>query len=161
MKSHKKNDNSINELVFDDIEPLTREFKDVEFSELEITKVKELKKENERYLKDFNKLLDNISSTEDKQKSLWKQIFENATADRMNAYIIWYDLYEDVYGRPNEHALHGQNLSRYMERMSKANEQLLKLAEQVFAAEKKNDNLVVSDDDIYNTLEKEYEKNKN
>lgn len=112
----------------------------------------EMCSENVRQLSDFSSLLDSISSTEDKQKSLWKQIYENAVTDRLNSYLIWSELYQAVRGKPSEHAINGQNLSRYIERMSKANDQLLKLAELVGAAKKK-DSPEVTEEDIYNELE--------
>jgi hypothetical protein len=157
MKSPKNN----NPLEFDDIHPLTKEFRETDFEDLEISKISELKNEKEKFVKEFADLLDNISSTEDKQKSLWKQIFENAVTDRVIAYIVWHDLYKTVYSNPSEHAIHGQNLARYMERMSKANEQLIKLSEQVFMAKKKDDSIIINEEDIYSTLEKETEKSKN
>lgn len=114
----------------------------------------ELYVQTSKQLSDFNDLLDTLASTEDKQKALWRQIYENALTDRMNAYLVWTDLYREVKGKPAEHAIHGQNLSRYMERMSKANDQLLKLAELVGNAKKK-DSPEITEDDIYSELEKE------
>lgn len=114
----------------------------------------ELQEKNAKELTSFNELLDSLSSTEDKQKSLWRQIYENAITDRMNAYIVWVDLYRDVQGRPSEHGIHGQNLSRYMERMSKANDQLLKLAELVGGAKKK-DSSEITEDALYQQMESE------
>jgi ethanolamine utilization protein EutQ (cupin superfamily) len=103
-------------------------------------------------LADFNELLNTLASTEDKQKSLWRQIYENAITDRMNAYLVWTDLYNEVQAKPAEHAIHGQNLSRYMERMSKANDQLIKLADLVGNAKKK-DSVEVTEEDLYRDME--------
>lgn len=105
-------------------------------------------------LKSFDVLLGTISSTEDKQKSLWRQIYENAITDRMNSYLLWTNLYSLVVNQPSEHAMHGQNLARYIERMSKANDQLIKLAELVGNAKKK-DTPEVSEDDLYTEMEAE------
>lgn len=114
-----------------------------------------LKSRTEDQLKGFNELLETLASTEDKQKSLWRQIYENSVTDRMNSYICWLDLYKEVQGKPSEHAIHGQNLSRYLERMSKANDQLLKLVELVGAAKKK-DTSEVTEDAIYREMEGSY-----
>lgn len=113
----------------------------------------ELKEESEKNLSDFDDLLDSISTTEERKKSLWRQIYKNAVTDRTNAYLSWSDLYSKVHGNPTEHAVHGQNLSRYMERMSKANDQLLKLAELVAAVKEKEEDESVSEEDLYNQLE--------
>lgn len=107
---------------------------------------------SEKNLKEFNELLDSLATTEDRLKSLWRQIYENALTDRMNSYIIWADLYRTVNGNPTEHAIHGQNLSRYLERMSKANDQLIKLAELVGAAKSK-DSAEVTEDSLYSDME--------
>lgn len=114
----------------------------------------ELQQKNIDQLQGFNELLSTLSSTEDKQKSLWRQIYENANTDRMNAYIVWIDLYKEVQGKPSDHAIHGQNLSRYMERMAKANDQLIKLAELVGNAKKK-DVSEISEESIYEQMENE------
>lgn len=112
----------------------------------------EIAAQTSKQLADFNELLGTLASTEDKQKALWRQIYENATTDRLNAYLVWSDLYGAVQNQPAEHAIHGQNLSRYMERMSKANDQLIKLAELVGNAKKK-DSVEVTEEDIYRDME--------
>lgn len=104
-------------------------------------------------LKTFEELLDTIASTEEKQKALWRQIYENSTTDRLNAYVIWVELYAHVKDKPMEHAVHGQNLSKYLERMSKANDQLIKLSELVGNAKKKDSPDEYSEDDLYNSME--------
>ena len=91
----------------------------------------ELDERLEEDLKDFSDLLGSIDGTNSKLKSLWKLIFENANIDRKNAYIIFVDLYIKCHGNADNHAIHGPNLAKYLERMEKANAQLLKLAELV------------------------------
>lgn len=88
-------------------------------------------------LNDFSSLLDSLSKLKDKKKRLWQLIFENALQDRKNAYVAFVDLYTQVHSSHEKHAIHGQNISRYLERMSKSTDQLLKLAELVAAAEEK------------------------
>lgn len=102
----------------------------------------------------FTDLLNGISSVEEKTKHLWRQIYENAVQDRKNAYIMWIDLYGYVHANPNEHAIHGQNLARYMERMSKANDQILKLTELVSKASEEDLDEMMSEDDIYEKIQK-------
>lgn len=105
-------------------------------------------------LLDFSGLLSTLSSVEDKQKALWKQIYENAVQDRKNAYIMWADLYVFVSCNPTEHAIHGQNLSRYMERMSKANDQILKLAEMVSNASQEQIEETFTEEEMYERIQK-------
>lgn len=116
--------------------------------------VHELDQKINRQLLDFSGLLNNLSSVEEKQKALWKQIYENAVQDRNNAYIMWADLYVFVSTNPTEHAIHGQNLSRYMERMSKANDQILKLAEMVSSASQEQIDETMTEDEMYAHIQK-------
>lgn len=95
---------------------------------------KALVKKTENDLSTFVDLLDTLDSVDERLKLLWKQIYENALMDRRNAYVVWTDLFMAVHGNPEQHVIHGDHLSKYMERMEKANVQLLKLAELVYKA---------------------------
>lgn len=116
--------------------------------------IEELDDKINTQLLDFSGLLDTLSSVEDKQRALWKQIYENAVQDRRNAYLMWSDLYVFVSCNPTEHAIHGQNLSRYMERMSKANDQILKLSEMVSNATQEQIEETFTEEDMYNNIQK-------
>lgn len=99
-------------------------------------------------VKNFSELLDSIDSLTDKKKILWKEIYENAITDRENAMTMYMQLVEAVDGKSTEHAIHGQNLTRYLERMNKSNEQLIRLAELIADAEKLS-GPTLNVDDIY------------
>ena len=58
---------------------------------------------------------------------------------RRNAYVVWTDLFMAVHGNPEQHVIHGDHLAKYMERVEKANVQLLKLAELVYKAKDKQE----------------------
>lgn len=89
-----------------------------------------LSKECDQIMKDFEKeVLDHVGPKHLKKKMLWRQIHQNAIIDRRNAYIMFNNLYLEVHGNADQHALHGQNLTKYLERMSKANDQIIKLSE--------------------------------
>lgn len=100
--------------------------------------------------RDFTELLDSISSLSDKKKQLWREIYENAIVDRNNAYMMYAKLVNIVEDKSSEHAVHGKNIATYIERMSKANDQLLKLAELVADAE--NDAEKINPDDIFSQI---------
>jgi hypothetical protein len=102
----------------------------------------------------FNNLLEDMSAVESRKKILWKQIFEYALIDRKNAYLLFSDLYQTVISNPTEHAIHGPTLSKYLERMSKANDQLLKLAEIVDDETKVQNDQNFSEDNIYEEMNK-------
>ena len=105
----------------------------------------ELIKKADQDLATFVELLDSITTIDDRLKLLWKQIYENALIDRRNAYMIWTDLYLTVHGNPEQHVIHGDHLAKYMERMEKANTQLLKLAELVYKAKDKQESEEIPD----------------
>lgn len=102
-------------------------------------------------LKDFGDLLDSLESTEDKKKLLWKEAYKNALEDRESASILVNDLLVTIPGNSANHSTHGVLLTKYLERMSKSNDQILKLAE-IIAKEQERENQVLPDD-IYNSID--------
>lgn len=98
---------------------------------------------------DFSNLLDQIESLNDKKKRLWKEIYENAIIDRQHGYAMFLELSTIVKGKSTEHAVHGKTLATYIERMSKANDQLIKLAELIARADKSSE---ISTDDMFNLI---------
>lgn len=101
----------------------------------------------------FSKLLDGMETLSEKKKELWKQIYTNAVIDRSNALICYNDLLGKALQSSTEHAIHAQSISKYIERMSRANDQLIKLAEMIAEAERKEDEM--NPEDIYSALEGE------
>jgi hypothetical protein len=97
--------------------------------------------EIEKKVKEFESLLSQIVSLEDKKKSLWIQIYENAIIDRENASVLYNDLLRHVTGNSTEHAMHGANLAKYLERMSRSNDQLIKLSEIITEVQKDENEL--------------------
>ena len=85
---------------------------------------KRLKKTEEK-VKEFSDLLDTISSMDDKRKALWKEVYNNALTDRENAYALYISAYTTFVGGQGEHINVGPVMVKYLERMSKANEQIL------------------------------------
>lgn len=101
-------------------------------------------------VKDFSGLLNQIETLNDKKRKLWIEIYENAVSDRQNSYAIFSQLVKIVNGKSSEHAVHGKTIATYIERMSKANDQLIKLAELVAKAEKSNEE--IDADEMYQRL---------
>lgn len=87
-------------------------------------------------IKDFSELLEQIDNVNDKKKRLWREIYENAVTDRQNAYVLFTTLVDIVEDKSTEHAIHGRTLATYIEKMSKANDQIIRLAELVAKSEK-------------------------
>lgn len=95
----------------------------------------------EEKVRDFSSLLDQIEGLSDKKKKLWKEIYENAVYDRQNSYTLFVKLVKIVEDKSTEHAVHGRSLASYIEKMSKANDQLIRLAELIAKAEKPSDEI--------------------
>lgn len=101
-------------------------------------------------IEQFSDLLDGLTNTEDKKKLLWKEAYENALYDRENANILLTDLLLQVKGSVPLHTSLGSIMSKYLERMSKSNDQILKLAELIAKEEEKDQ---ISSDDIFNQIQ--------
>jgi len=84
---------------------------------------------------DFSELLETISTMDERKRKLWILIYKNAIEDRMRALEQYQDLKTIVIGKSTEHAVHGKTIAGFIERMSKANDQLLKLADLIEAAQ--------------------------
>ena len=80
-------------------------------------------------IKDFSELLTKIEGLNDKQRRLLLEIYSNAIEDRNNAHIMFGKLVDIVGDHSTEHAVHGRTIVQYIERMGKANDQLMKLSE--------------------------------
>tara|TARA_B100000700_G_C15061156_1_gene865936 strand:- start:7096 stop:7461 length:366 start_codon:yes stop_codon:yes gene_type:complete len=98
----------------------------------------------------FSDLLDSIETLEDKRKHLWKEIYENALVDRENAGMLFTDIYQEMQGNAMQHTALGPTAAKYLERMCKSNDQILRLAELVAKAEEASS--TISPDDIFNEI---------
>lgn len=85
--------------------------------------------EKEKKIEHFNDMLQSIKDLDDKRRVLWQEIYSNAATDRENASILFTDTLMQVKGNAANHNILGPVIVKYIERMSKANDQILKLAE--------------------------------
>ena len=81
---------------------------------------------------------------------LWKESYQNALDDRENAHILLTDLLKISLNNSTNHLQFGTLMSKYLERMSKSNDQILKLAELIAKEEEKND--TYSPDEIFDKI---------
>ena len=120
-------------------------------NDLEKVLDKEEKNSNkEQKIKNFADILENIESLEDKKKMLWKEIYENSIEDREKAKLLFNDAYISMAGGINEHMNIGAVMSKYLERMCRSNDQILKLAELIAREEEKEEPF--SEDDIFSKI---------
>ena len=101
--------------------------------EQEMDSIKEIEKKIEK----FSQLLDSLETAEDKKKLLWKEAYENALNDRENANILFTDLLIQAKGNAANHTMFGPILAKYLERLCRSNDQILKLAEIIAKEESK------------------------
>jgi hypothetical protein len=86
-------------------------------------------KEKEKKVLQFDDLLSSMESADDKKKALWSEIYKNALTDRENASILFTDTILQLKGNAANHTILGPVVVKYIERMSRANDQIIKLAE--------------------------------
>ena len=93
------------------------------------------------------------SSNDQKSKeALWKEIYTNSFTDREKASMLITNLWKEITADPEKHALYGGTMSKYLERMSKSNDQLLKLAELMHKAEAEEPLEEIALDDVYDKI---------
>ncbi len=102
--------------------------------------------EKEKKVEHFNDMLQSIKDLDDKRRVLWQEIYNNATTDRENASILFTDVLIQVKGNSANHNILGPVIVKYIERMSKANDQILKLAELIIKEDsRQNDTASIYD----------------
>ena len=99
----------------------------------------------------FGDILSSIKNLDDKKRVLWTEIYHNAVDDRENASILFTDTLMQVKGNAANHNILGPVIAKYLERMSRANDQILKLAELVAREEETDINTDLIFDSISNS----------
>lgn len=112
--------------------------------------IDDINKEKEKKIEKFKSLLQNLDTVDDKKKSLWVEIYQNAVEDRESGYVLFLDLQTQVIGNISHHAVHGPVLAKYLERVSRANDQIIKLVELITDEENKE----VDADEIFDKIGK-------
>jgi hypothetical protein len=108
-------------------------------------------KKVEKKIGDFREVLQKIEHADSKKKLLWLEIYENATLDRQNAHILFVEAYTTMSQGTTEHATLGSTLTKYLERMGKSNDQLLKLADLISKSESEFSS--INTDDLFSTIQ--------
>jgi len=105
--------------------------------------------EKENKIKQFSDLLDALENTQDKKKMLWREAYQNAVEDRESASVLFTDLMLQSTNNASQHLQFGTLMTKYLERMSKCNDQILRLVELISKEEEKS---VMSADDIFSKI---------
>ena len=114
---------------------------------IEVALDKVEKKEDK--IKEFSDLLEALENTQDRKKMLWLESYQNAVEDRESANILFTDLMMQSTNNSANHLQFGVLMTKYLERMSKCNDQILRLAELISKEEEKS---AMSADDIFDKI---------
>ena len=94
------------------------------------------------------------SSNDPKSKEeIWTEIYENAFQDREKASMLVTNLWKEITADPEKHALYGITITKYLERMSKSNDQLVKLAELMQKSGEGVEDVDLDLDDVYSKID--------
>ena len=115
-----------------------------------ITALTNKQKKQQKKIDAFSELLEDLASSTDKKKMLWKEIYENALFDRSSAEILFNEAYTAMQTTTTDHITVGPMLTKYLERMNKSNDQLLKLAELISKSEENSGK--INSDDIFSQI---------
>jgi len=105
----------------------------------------------EERLKNFDQLLRKIENMDDQKRHLWKEIYENAIADRQNAFLMFKKTVK-MADTSTAMSVHGKTIEKFLEKMNKATDQLIKLAELIARAEPEGGEKQMTPDDMYKQI---------
>ncbi len=108
------------------------------------------KRKSEDKIKNFSEMLNDLTTTEEKKKALWSEIYENAISDRERASILFTEAYKTMGTNTTDHATLGTTMTKYLERMCKSNDQILQLADLISKAEQQS--AKIDPDDLFNKI---------
>ena len=113
---------------------------------------KKMEKQDElsKKIEQFSDMLDELQTTDEKRKLLWREIYENAVSDRERASMLFTDAWSRMTTGSAEHVTLGPTLTKYLERMNKSNEQILRLAELISKSEDKETR--IDPDDVFASI---------
>ena len=116
-----------------------------------IEKLLEKNKRDKKRIESFNEVMQGITGTDPQKLALWVEIYDNASGDRTIASALFTQAFTLLGSSSSDHASMGPILVKYLERMSKSNEQLLALAQIVSKEAEKRDS--INTDDIFSQIE--------
>ena len=93
-----------------------------------IEKLLENDKVATKKIDEFEQILKSIDELDERKLFLWSEIYNNAKNDRVCASALFTQAFAQLGNSGTEHVTMGPTLVKYLERMNKANEQLLSLA---------------------------------
>lgn len=108
------------------------------------------KQKHDAKIAEFESLLKEELTNDDKRAKLFLEIYTNACYDREIASILFTKGFTTMGSDQTDHITIGPILVKYVERMTKSNDQILELAK-LFVEKKSHVN--ISKDDIFNEIQ--------
>ena len=102
-------------------------------------------------INEFEAILRRVDGLDSRKMFLWLEIYNNAKDDRTCASALFTQAYTQLGTTSSEHVTLGATLVKYLERMNKANEQLLSLANIITKEIEKQ--TAVDAEDIFSQIE--------
>ena len=118
--------------------------------ETRLERLLEKYEKSKSHIEDFSELLNSIGGIEGKRKLLWKEVYQNAVLDRENASMLFTDAFKQMQLGTTEHTILGPILTKYLERMCKSNEQILRLADLIAKCEASVNS--IDSDDVFSKI---------
>lgn len=117
---------------------------------IDITSIAKEAEKQASTMYDFENLLNDSKGLDEKKKLLWKQIYRNAVDDRASAAILFENAFKTMGQSSTDHISMGSTLVKYLEKMTKSNQQLLELSALISKDEEQLAN--IDPDDIFNRI---------
>ena len=121
------------------------------FEEIE-QKMSEVDKQIDN-LSNFEKEIQKLKGVEERKKILWQQIYRNAVDDRSGALMLFTEAYSCMGKSATDHVAMGGTLVKYLEKMTKSNQQLIDLSLLMSKDEEQSVNM--DPDDLFREIEGE------
>lgn len=117
-------------------------------------KISQIKKQDEN-LSNFEIELEKLKSLDPKKRILWSQIYQNAVDDRNSALTLFTAAYANMTQTAQDHIALGSILVKYLEKMSKSNQQLIDLSLLLTKEDEKNEQ--INPEDLFKEISEEDE----
>lgn len=121
------------------------------FHEIE-RKMSEINKQSDN-LSDFEIEIEKLKNVDSRKKILWQQIYRNAIDDRSAASALFTECYAAMGKTATDHAAMGSVLVKYLEKMSKSNQQLIDLS--LLMSKDEEQSHGIDPDDLFREIEGE------
>jgi predicted AAA+ superfamily ATPase len=102
-------------------------------------------------LSNFEIEIQKLKGVDERKKILWQQIYRNAVDDRSSASMLFTEAYGTMGKSATDHVAMGGVLVKYLEKMSKSNQQLIDLS--LLMSKDEEQSVSMDPDDLFREIE--------